>query len=102
MIYVQPLPEDTDTFERDVQFCHAIESVSKKFFPYKHNNFKAMQMLDLLENGLLFGAETFVEKYHIKFAKKKNRTQYSHLQKCSEWQIKHNKKDLIYQVLFFS
>ena len=69
-VYVQPLPEDADTFECDVQYCRAIVSVSKLCFPYRHNNFKAKKMLGLLESGLLVGAETFVEKHYIKFTKK--------------------------------
>ena len=36
-------------------------------------------MLDLLESGLLFGAETFVETHHIKFAKKLTRATFSPL-----------------------
>ena len=96
MVYVQLLPEDADTFERDVQYCCAIESVSKICFPYRHNNFKAKKMLDLLESGLLFGAETFVEKNHIKFTKKLTRATFSP-QKVLKMADKHNIRCWLFQ-----
>ena len=69
-IFIKTIPVKTSESVHDKKFKNTIEAAAKLCYPYRHNSSKAKKVLDLLECGLLFGAENFIKNHNKKEATK--------------------------------
>ena len=69
-IEIPVLPKLASDSRRDVAFKDSIESAAKICYPYWRNNSKSKKMLDLLECGMLFGADGYMKQHNSNTATK--------------------------------
>ena len=76
-IIVPNMTQEDEETRRDQAFKDATESVARLCYPYRHNSSKTKNIFDLLECGLLFGAENYMKVHTDKTGKKLTRATFS-------------------------